>query len=140
MTDHSAQVPAAAQSQPSTSLFDSVKLGAMNLWNSIKESKGLILDSLLFFGVGFLIGFFLRKYGQYVAACIVFMVCLVILAQFHIVDIGINWQKIQQVFGLQHLVVPDGQAVMPVYWNWLKINIIPAASFCVGFLVGLRMS
>ena len=82
----------------------------------------------------------MRKYGQYVAALIVFVVFLIVLAQLNIVDIGINWAKIQQILGMSSAAVPEGGALMNVYWTWLKSNIFSAASFCVGFLVGLRMS
>lgn len=124
----------------STSWFDGIKESTLSMWQKIKDSRGLILDMVLFFGVGFLIGYFLRKYGQYVAALIVFLVCLVILAQLNIIDVTINWNKIQQLFGMQPLAVPEGGALMNAYWGWLKLNMLSAASFCVGFLVGLRMS
>lgn len=121
------------------SFFGSIKESVMNVWLKIKDSKSLILDSMLFFGVGFLIGFFLRKYGQYVAAFIVFIVCLIILAQLNIVDVGINWNKIQQIIGVQPEATQK-HALVSIYWDWLKANLVPVASFCVGFLFGLRMN
>jgi len=125
-----------------TSWFDHMKdaLNPKLLWQKIKDSKSLLLDIALFFGVGFLIGFFLRKYGQYVAAFIVFCVCLILLSQFNIVQLGINWERVQQVIGFRLPVVPEGGTLVAVYWEWVKINIFPVLSFCVGFLVGLRMS
>jgi uncharacterized membrane protein (Fun14 family) len=82
----------------------------------------------------------LRTYGQYVAAFIVFLVCLIILAQLNIVDITINWKSLQQILGMKPVVVPEGGALITAYWDWIKLNMLSAASFCVGFLVGLRMS
>ncbi len=124
----------------SSSWFEGIKESVLSMWQKIKDSQGLILDMLLFFGVGFLIGYFLRTYGQYVAACIVFLVCLIILAQLNIIEITINWMKVQQLFGMQPVAIPEGAALINVYWAWLKLNIVTAASFCVGFLVGLKMS
>lgn len=124
----------------SASWFEGIKESALSFWQKIKDSKSVILDMVLFFGIGFLIGYFLRKYGQYVAALIVFLVCLVLLAQLNIIDIAINWNKVQQLFGMQPVAIPEGGALISAYWQWLKLNMFAAASFCVGFLVGLRMS
>lgn len=138
MVENSANpvVPAAS----TASWFDSIKESAVNMWHKIIDSKSIIFDLILFFGVGFLIGFFLRKYGQYVAALIVFLVCLVVLAQLNIVDIGINWSKVEQLLGMKQPVAAQGHALFTMYWDWLKSNVVQVASFCVGFLVGLRIS
>ena len=134
MTEH------AATHTSSQGWFEGIKLSLLEFWQKIKDSKDILLDMVLFFGVGFLIGFFLRKYGQYVAACIVFCVCLVLLAQLNIIDIHINWQKIEAMLGVQAIAQSQGNALFNGYWLWIKANMFAAASFCVGFLVGLRMS
>jgi len=124
------------------SFFEKIKqyLNPTVLWEKIKESKGTIIDISLFFCVGMLVGYMLKKYGQYVVVLLVFIACLILLQQINVVNIGVNWASIQDFFGMQHTQIPQGSTLLAVYWDWVKINVMIVLSFSIGFLVGLRIA
>jgi len=124
------------------SLLEKIKqhLNPGVMWEKVKESKALIVDMILFFGLGLLIGYMLKKYGQYFVMFLLFIASLIVLQQLNVVQVGINWAAIQDFFGIQHTPIPQGSTMLTVYWEWVKLNIAIVLSFSIGFLVGLRVA
>lgn len=124
------------------SLLEKIKqhLSPAMLWEKIKESKSMIVDMVLFFGLGLLIGYMLKKYGQYFVMFLLFVALLIVLQQLNVVQVGINWVAIQDFFGIHQAAIPQGSTLLTLYWEWVKVNIAIVLSFSIGFLVGLRVA
>lgn len=119
------------------SWFEKLKqtLNPHDLAEKFKASKGTILDVILYLGIGFITSYVLKKYGQYV---LVFVIGLFVLSQLSILNVEVNWHNIQEFLGLQQTGVIEGN-VFTVFWEWVKLNVVIVLSFCVGFLVGLKV-
>jgi uncharacterized membrane protein (Fun14 family) len=108
------------------------------IWETIKEHQALLIDACIYFGAGFLLGYFLKKYGQYVVAILLVSVGLIVLQQADMVTVSVNWAKIQSYVGIQQVHVPSGSSLLTVYWEWAKLNAVSLSSFGLGCLVGLK--
>lgn len=123
------------------SFFEKAKqfLDPSAVWQNIKDSRGFIFDLALFFCIGFLAGYLLKKYGQYFVVFLVFIALLVLLQQFNVVHVTINWYTVQHALGIKNVQITQGSALLTLYWEWVKSNVVIAISFAVGFLGGLRV-
>jgi len=119
------------------SWFEKIKQ-AMNpkeLMEKLQASKGTILDIILYLGIGFITSYLLKKYGQY---ALFFIIGLFVLAQLNILNVMVNWDNIQQFLGLHQTVAIEGN-VFTIFWEWVKLNVVVVLSFCVGFVLGLKV-
>jgi uncharacterized membrane protein (Fun14 family) len=110
-------------------------LNLNDLTEKFKASKGTILDCILYLGIGFITSYILKKYGQYV---LFFVIALFVLAQLNILNVDVNWHNIQEFLGLQHIGNVEGN-IFTLFWEWVKLNVVVVLSFCVGFLLGLKV-
>jgi uncharacterized membrane protein (Fun14 family) len=109
-----------------------------DLLKKLSESKYKLLDMALFAGIGFLIGFLWKRYANYFIAFFVFLVGLIILQQTHIIEIQIDWLRIQKCCGVEPIT---RQTDMPsLVWEWFKANILIVFSFIIGFCLGTKLS
>lgn len=120
-------------------LIDRIKtqLNTETIMDRLRTSKNKLIEMGIYLGAGFVVGFLLKRYAQYVVVGILCLIGLVVLQQMGVLEIVINWDKVQEVFGIQ--VVPNGANVMNVYWEWIKLNFTLVLSFSVGFLLGLKV-
>jgi hypothetical protein len=105
------------------------------LLEKLKASKGTIIDLFLYLGIGFLFGFLLKRYGQYI---VFFAVALFVLAHLNIMQVSVHWDSIQNFLGLHQIGNVEGN-VFTVFWEWVKLNAIVVLSFCVGFTLGIKI-
>lgn len=119
------------------SWFEKIKqtLNPHELVEKFKASKGTILDVIVYLSIGFITSYILRKYGQYV---LVFVIGLFVMQYLNIMSVEVHWHNIQEFFGLQETGVIDGN-IFTVFWEWVKLNVVVVLSFCVGFLLGLKI-
>lgn len=110
------------------------KLNPSALMQQFRESKSTILEMILYFGIGFFTSFLLKRYGQYI---IVFIIMLIVLQQSGIIQVTVDWNTIQHFMGLQKTVVEGN--IVTLFWEWVKLNLVPVLSFCVGFILGLKV-
>lgn len=110
------------------------KLNPSALMQQFRESKSTILEMILYFGIGFFTSFVLKRYGQYI---IVFIIMLIVLQQSGIIQVTVDWNTIQHFMGLQKTVVQGN--IVTLFWEWVKLNLVPVLSFCVGFILGLKV-
>ncbi len=110
-------------------------LNPTELLEKIKASKATILDVFLYLGIGFIIGFLLKRYGQYI---VVFAIALFVLTHLNIMQVNVNWDNIQNFLGLHQIGNVEGN-VFTVFWQWVKLNAIVVLSFCVGFTFGIKI-
>lgn len=117
--------------------LDSAKSKAGGLVEKIKESKGTLFDIALYAGLGFLVGYLVKKFSGYLIALAIFVVIILALQQFEFVFVSVNWAKIQSAFGIQPAPTGDTSMLVMV-WEWMKINVLISVSFIIGFLLGLK--
>ena len=110
-----------------------------NLVQKIKDSRSMIMDIALYGGLGFLSGFLLRKYSAYIAILVLFVVSIILLQQFEVISIVINWTKVNEMFGIQPGAAGVSDTALTVFWEWVKANMAIVVSYIIGFLIGLRM-
>ena len=107
--------------------------------NKLGIDKNTLVDIGIYGAIGFIIGFLLKKYSEYFIAFALFVVGIIVLQQFGYVTVNFNTTKIHEMLGLQTaILVTDGYGTLVL--EWTKSNVPAAASFVVGFLVGLRFA
>lgn len=121
-------------------LVDRVKVwfNGLGILQRLQDHKQLLIDAGIYLGIGFVIGLVIKRYLKYILLVVLFMVALTILEQFNIINIGINWPKIQELFNIQHTVSFD-DAVLSTYKAWLQDNVWMVLSASLGFLAGLKV-
>lgn len=123
-----------------TGWFDKIKNSIR--WNDLVKkfnaSKYILLDMAFFLGIGFLVGFLWKRYANYCIAFLVFLVFLVVLQQLNIIEMQINWTKMQQCCGIEPLIKYSDMPTM--IWEWVKNNILIVFSFAIGFCLGAKLS
>ena len=128
--------PAAGQQ---VSFFERMKqyLNPAQLKQAIITSKDTIIEMGIYLGIGFLVGFALKKYSKYVLVALLCIAGLIVLQQFEFVSIGFNTVKIQDMFGIKSAQMDTD--MMTMYWQWIKLNASIVISFSIGFLFGLKV-
>jgi uncharacterized membrane protein (Fun14 family) len=128
----------ASNHAPHTGWLDALRERGKYAMERIHESRGILLDIVLYGGVGFLCGFLLRKYANYVAFLVLVIVALAAMHQYNVINIVINWTYINDLFGFQHAPTMNGESFV-AFWEWCKANVVIVVSWIIGLLVGLRV-
>jgi len=100
--------------------------------------KNILFDVGVYGAIGFIVGFLLKKYSEYIIALAVLIVGLFLLQQFDYIFLSINVTKIQTMLGLENMPV-DSTAFGVFLLEWMKINVIATSSLIIGFLIGLKV-
>lgn len=110
-------------------------------WDAISKklhlSQNKLIEIALYLGIGFLTGFLLRKYAQFVAFLVLILVGLILLQQMELINITMHWDKIENFFGIQKVVASTD--TLSTIWSWIKLNLAIVVSFIVGFLFGIKI-
>ncbi len=106
--------------------------------NKAWASRNIIIDVLLYGGIGFLTGFLFKKHSQYLILLILFIAGCFVLQQFNILFITFNWPKVHELMGTQPTGL-TGDNLLLLSWEWIKANFVISLSFIVGFLAGLKV-
>ena len=104
----------------------------------IKMNKNILIDVGLYGTIGFIAGFLIRRYSEFVIFFGIFITALFVLQQFDIVIVSFNWIKVHQLLGLQQSPL-IGDAYSSLLFEWVKANVIASGSFAIGFLLGLKL-
>jgi len=100
--------------------------------------KNLLIDIGVYGGIGFIVGFFLKKYSEYFISLALLVVGLVVLQQFDYVSLSVNVVKVQEALGLMQMPL-DSNAFGAFILEWMKMNVAASSSLVVGFLIGLKV-
>jgi len=114
------------------------KLNLDGLTEQVKSSKDKIIEIGIYLGIGFLTGFLIRRFSKFIVFLLLFIASLVILDQLDIIKIAINWDKIQELFGIQVVQAADG-GLLSTYWAWFTANFLFVISFLIGLAIGLKV-
>jgi len=120
--------------------FDSFKEKIhIDQWaEKLNLSKNRLIEIGIYLGIGFLTGFLLRRFSKYVIVFVLFILGIVLLNQFGIINVMVNWSKVNEVFGIQTIQKVDGGLIV-IFWEWTKANLLVVFSFSIGFLIGLKV-
>lgn len=126
-----------AATQQSEGFFSTIKqtLSPSHIMEKIRENKQLLLDVAIYGAIGFFVGFFIRRFSTFVIILACLIISLVLLHNFNILNVSINWDWIQAHTGFKPVAM--GQSDLMTF---LKDNFVIIASSCVGFLIGLKLS
>lgn len=117
--------------------MDTVKSKSSSLIEKIRDSKETIFDIALYGGLGFLLGYLVKKFSSYLIAFAIFILILFVLQQFEFMFVAINWAKVQSTLGIQPVNSAEA-SILGAVWEWMKANVLISVSFIIGFLLGLK--
>ena len=127
------------QAQSTSNLVSTVKnnFSVDGIINYIVQSKDVILEIGLYGLLGFAVGYLLKRYSAFIVTLALVMVVFVVLNQFNLVTILLNWNKLYEYLGIQPALVSSDNLIA-VGSEWARTNVIVVASAVIGFLIGLR--
>jgi uncharacterized membrane protein (Fun14 family) len=117
--------------------FGTIKEKSASLFDKIRDSKESIIDVALYAGLGFLLGYLVKRFSSYLIMIAIFIVIIVALQQFEVIFVAVNWAKIQSALGMQPVATADA-SFLSSCWEWMKANVLISVSFIIGFLLGLK--
>lgn len=131
-------VPVAPEpASPVVGWFTKVK-SALGI-DKLHISTDTVIELLLYFGAGFLVGFLLKRLSTYLVALIFAFIVIFILHEMGVLTLSFNADKFQAIFGTQPVGEPHISFVMAL-WAWCKSHIAYVLSFLLGFFIGLKVS
>lgn len=127
------------QAQAAPNLVSTVKnnFSVDGIINYIVQSKDVILEMGLYGLLGFAVGYLLKRYSGFIVTLALVIVVLVVLNQFNLVTIFLNWNKLYEYLGIQPALVSTDNLIA-IGAEWARTNVIVVASAAIGFLIGLR--
>src|SRR5438132_14071155 len=106
--------------------------------NKIGMNKDTLVDMSLYGAIGFILGFLIKKYSEYFIAFLLLGIGLFVLQQFDYISLSINTSKIQELFGLEPMVINDNYGML--IFEWMRANVAGSVSLIVGFLIGIKVA
>jgi len=100
-------------------------------------TKEYLLEAAIYAGVGFVAGYLLKRFSGVVAIVILTIASIALLQHFDLVGVMINWEKIQDLIGIDPEAVLN-ENFFAIVWLWIKTHVLLAVSFVVAFLLGLK--
>ncbi len=114
------------------------KLNPSTLMARFNVTQETLLAIILYLGIGFVVGFLLKRYSNAIFIILGCIVILILAQQFELLNVTVYWNKIQSILGYQELEPVEGSLVS-AYWLWMKTNIVLVVSFSIGFLFGIHL-
>lgn len=116
------------------------KVNANQIFDKISESRGLIMDIFLYGGIGFLTGYFLKRYSNVVIIAVLMGTGLVFLQHLDWIHITIHWDTIYQTLGLSPAVKVLSDNFFILATEWCRANMHIVVAWIIGFLSGLKIA
>ncbi len=136
----SGQMPSTAPAKGG-GLLDTIQqnLNITNLMEKIKSSKDRLFEVALYGGIGLISGFLLKRYSTYVGICVLLLIGLGVLHHLGVINIMVNWDKANEVFGIQAAQNVSADNIIAMVWEWVKVNMLISISYVVGLFIGLKI-
>jgi len=136
----SSQTTTTVTTQPA-GLMDTVKekMNVSQLVDKISESRTLIFDVVLYGSIGLLTGYLLKRYSGAVIVIVLMTSALMIMQQFELIVLAVNWDKINEMLGLAQANKLLADNMVPLAIEWAKANMLVVVSMLIGFLVGIKV-
>lgn len=112
------------------------KINIQEWADSIGGSSADAIRAVIYFGIGFAVGFLFKRYFKFLfwSAAIAF-VLIVFLHYNKILDI--DWQALNVFLGLEPTA--DFGVLLNGAFEWIKVNLLISISSAVGFLIGYKL-
>lgn len=115
------------------------KLDVDGVVEKIKSSKDRLFEIGLYAGIGFISGFLLKKYSAFVGVCVLLLIGLGVLHHQGVINLVINWDKVNEVFGIQAAQNMTADNIFAIVWEWVRLNMLISVSYVVGLFIGLKV-
>jgi len=109
-----------------------------NLAEKFKMSQDIFLQYGIAAGIGFLVGFLIKKFSSYVAVVIAACLAITVLCHFGIMNVVIDWQRMQSMLGLEGVGIMD-QNIFELLLQYIRLNIAMTLCALIGFFIGLKL-
>lgn len=106
--------------------------------DKIDVSSNRLIEIGMYLGIGFVIGFLLRRCAGYVFVAVLTLAGFFMLHQFGVINISVDPVKMQELFGIKPTVTID-TSIMMIWWEWIKLNMALVLSLIIGLLIGLKL-
>lgn len=122
-------------------ILDTVKekVNLSGLLEKVQDSRGIIMDAIIYGGVGFLFGYLIKRYINAVITAILMTTALFVMQQFNVVTVIIHWEVIYDLCGITQVMKLLGDNIMPFVFEWAKANVFLVVSWLIGFLIGIKV-
>lgn len=118
------------------SWFETVKEKLQDMYESFDFSNDNLIKIATYVGVGFGIGFSIKKFGSLLFFGIM-MACLALYGLQYFDLLTVNIDKLKLFLGFaDQVTLPD---VVNLYWEWIKNHLLLSVSFCIGCVVGYKL-
>lgn len=140
MADQISESIGQPMTEQAVSIVDRVKawFAGLGIMQRLQEHKQFLIELGIFLGAGFVLGLIVKRYLKYILLLVLFVVSLVILEQFNIINIGVNWAKVQDLLNIKQGLSFD-EGMVNTYVSWIKANVWIVLSASLGFLFGLKL-
>jgi len=120
--------------------LDSLKqrLNTSSFSQKIHQNKHFLVELAIYFGAGFLIGFFFRRFAKVAVFAALAFIIMYVLQQMNVMVIAINWNSVEQFLGIQ-FTQPNAD-FLSMLWEWVRTHIWLTLSGILGFYLGLKAS
>ena len=134
-------VPEMMPPEQAPGMLDRVKqsLNMQNIMDKVRHSKDKLFEAGLYAGIGFISGFLLKKYSTYVLVCVLVLIGLGVLQHLEVINVLINWDKVNELFGIQAAQTVTADSLIATAWEWVKLNMVISISYLVGLFIGLKV-
>lgn len=105
----------------------------------IKESKENIIEFGVYLGIGFLIGFLIKRFATIFIGVVLFVAVLIALSQMDIITIDFNYIRLYEFFGIRP-AMSSSDTIFTIILEGIKVNWILAVGFVFGFFLGLKLA
>lgn len=133
--------PAMPPTEAPAGMLDNLKeqLNVHAIMDKVRHSKDRLFEVGLYAGIGFVSGFLLKKYSTYAGVCVLVLIGLGVLHHIGVINIMVNWDKVNQFFGIQTAYNVTADSIVATTWEWIKLNMVISISYFVGLLIGLKV-
>jgi uncharacterized membrane protein (Fun14 family) len=140
MADQISESIGQPMTEQAVGIVDRVKVWftGLGIMQRLQEHKQFLIELGIFLGAGFVLGLIIKRYLKYILLLVLFIVTLVILEQFNIINIGVNWAKVQDLLNIKQGLSFD-EGMVNSYVSWIKANVWIVLSASLGFLFGLKL-
>lgn len=117
------------------------KLGLDGFMQKLNISKPMLIEIGLYLGLGFVVGFLLKRFSKLFLVLVLTLLFLWFLQHMGIMLFVVNWQRVQElVLGQPSLSIMSSQPDLgSMAWNWVTTHVAAVISFSVGFFAGIRL-
>ena len=106
--------------------------------NKVSFSQDMITEIGMYLGIGFLLGFFIKKYSRIIVVICLIAIGLLALQHANFITITVNWNLLHKTMGIDPIVY-NHDTVFASYWQWVTENMRIVLSFLGGLLIGFKL-